>query len=265
MIVIVLVLLAGCGVSEDEAAEAPAKVSAVSTPVATRSTEVASDDVGNASGAQPSTAIPGNEDAANSAGDDVADPESQDSTHPSVESTTSTVADNSEPKSTSAGATGMATDEGSRSPDPEPEEVSSAAPSPEVDSTPTTSFSIAPVVTLAPRIPSAQSPTSDSTTTTTVRTPSPPEGEFVVLEVPPGTLDRIEAGDPVEDVLPPLTVARVGQTLIFRNLDSGTHFYGPVTARAGETIRWKLTSAGEFIGYCTAGDSRVVTLQVLEK
>lgn len=85
-----------------------------------------------------------------------------------------------------------------------------------------------------------------------------------MLEVPLGTLERIEAGDPVEDVLPPLTIARVGQTFIFRNLDSGTHFYGPVTARAGETVRWRLTSAGEFVGYCTAGESRLVTLQVLD-
>ena len=62
--------------------------------------------------------------------------------------------------------------------------------------------------------------------------------------------------------MPSLLLARVGQTFIFRNLDSGAHFYGPVSARPGETVRWELGTSGDFTGYCSAGGSRVVTLRV---
>ena len=110
--------------------------------------------------------------------------------------------------------------------------------------------------------PTAQSPVVIASSTSTTE-PSPPSGEFVVLEVPLGTLDRIAEGDTVEDVMPPLLLARVGQTFIFRNLDSGTHFYGPVTARPGETVRWELGTSGDFTGYCSAGEFRLVTLRVL--
>ena len=110
--------------------------------------------------------------------------------------------------------------------------------------------------------PTAQSPVVIASSTSTTE-PSPPSGDFVVLEVPLGTLDRIAEGDTVEDVMPALLLARVGQTFIFRNLDSGTHFYGPVTARPGETVRWALGTSGDFTGYCSAGKSRVVTLRVL--
>jgi hypothetical protein len=147
---------------------------------------------------------------------------------------------------------------------------------PETNETTTTSVVPAPIppaptVTAPPQtttpteitpIPIARSPIVPTSSTTTTE-PSPPAGDFVVLEIPLGTLDRIANGDAVEDVMPSLLLARVGQTFIFRNLDSGAHFYGPVSARPGETVRWELGTSGDFTGYCSAGGSRVVTLRVL--
>ena len=147
--------------------------------------------------------------------------------------------------------------------DPETNEATTTSVVP-TSISPTTTNPAATQTTTATEItptPIAQSPIVPTSSTTTTE-PSPPAGDFVVLEIPLGTLDRIANGDAVEDVMPSLLLARVGQTFIFRNLDSGAHFYGPVSARPGETVRWELGTSGDFTGYCSAGESRVVTLRV---
>jgi plastocyanin len=71
------------------------------------------------------------------------------------------------------------------------------------------------------------------------------------------------AGEDVGDVLPSRLMLRVGDTLELVNQDSVFHIYGPVSARAGETVRWLLPQVGEFTGLCTSNTERTVTLTVV--
>lgn len=80
--------------------------------------------------------------------------------------------------------------------------------------------------------------------------------------IPLGTRARIDAGDSIEDVMPSILNAKVGQILVLENRDNAFHTYGPVSARPGETIRWRLSNSGEIVGYCTIGDSRTITIRV---
>ena len=100
--------------------------------------------------------------------------------------------------------------------------------------------------------------------TTVVAVSSSVSGSRVVsLVIPDGTAARLVAGEDVGDVLPSRLTLRVGDTLELVNQDSVFHIYGPVSARAGETVRWLLPQVGEFTGLCTSNTERTVTLTVV--
>ena len=100
--------------------------------------------------------------------------------------------------------------------------------------------------------------------TTVVAVSSSVSGSRVVsLVIPDGTAARLVAGEDVGDVLPSRLMLRVGDTLELVNQDSVFHIYGPVSARAGETVRWLLPQVGEFTGLCTSNTERTVTLTVV--
>jgi hypothetical protein len=124
------------------------------------------------------------------------------------------------------------------------------------------------VITLSPptTIRVRTSTTTIPATTTTQRpistTSTTLGANDLLLRIPLGTKTRIDGGDPVDDVMPPLFTARVGQTLVLVNEDTAFHVYGPFSIRPGESIRWRFTEAGDTVGYCTVGPGKVVTIRV---
>jgi hypothetical protein len=103
-------------------------------------------------------------------------------------------------------------------------------------------------------------PTTASVAPTTTATSAPGSGEVVIV-IPLGTKARIDAGQSIDDVMPLVTNARVGQTFVMVNQDTSFHVYGPLSARPGETIRYLLSQAGDLIGACTV-PSRTITIRV---
>lgn len=82
--------------------------------------------------------------------------------------------------------------------------------------------------------------------------------------IPPGTADRIAAGEDVGEVLPASLTLTVGDTLVLDNRDTVYHLYGPISARSGGVVRWVVPSSGTFIGACTANSDRQIVLTVVE-
>lgn len=99
-------------------------------------------------------------------------------------------------------------------------------------------------------------------TTTGGSSVSEPSGDVYTFLVPEGTAERMERGEPVDDVFPERMAARVGDTFEVTNDDNVTHQLGPLTVRAGETARITFYQSGTYIGACTVGDHDSVTIQV---
>jgi len=119
---------------------------------------------------------------------------------------------------------------------------------------PPTTIRVRTSTTTIPATTTTQRPISTTSTTLGVND--------LLLRIPLGTKTRIDGGDPVDDVMPPLFTARVGQTLVLVNEDTAFHVYGPFSIRPGESIRWRFTEAGDTVGYCTVGPGKVVTIRV---
>jgi hypothetical protein len=85
--------------------------------------------------------------------------------------------------------------------------------------------------------------------------------ELIVVEVPAGTAERIEAGEFVE-LLPGTLEVSVGDTLEIRNLDAHAHEVGPYVVGAGQTLRQTFTSPGTIQGLCTLHPSGEITIVV---
>jgi len=85
--------------------------------------------------------------------------------------------------------------------------------------------------------------------------------ELIVVEIPPGTADRIEAGERVE-LLPATLEVSVGDTLEIRNLDEAPHEVGPYSVAAGQTLRQTFGSPGTIQGLCTLHPSGELTIVV---
>jgi hypothetical protein len=84
-----------------------------------------------------------------------------------------------------------------------------------------------------------------------------PEFDFVV---PPGTAERIAAGEEVE-ILPGEIAARVGDTIRIDNRDSASHTLGPWYVAPGEVLTQRFVSEGRFSGMCNvhrSGQLKVV-------
>lgn len=79
--------------------------------------------------------------------------------------------------------------------------------------------------------------------------------------IPPGTGERISAGDDVE-ILPAQLDVEVGEVIRIVNEDDEGHFVGIFYVGAGETVTQRFNSPGEFVGQCTVHPSGEITLHV---
>ena len=83
----------------------------------------------------------------------------------------------------------------------------------------------------------------------------------MVVEIPLGTGDRIDAGEKVE-ILPEEVQLSVGDRIMLRNYDDRVHTVGPLTVRPGESLYQVFGQAGRFEGNCTLIPSKKVTIVV---
>jgi plastocyanin len=79
--------------------------------------------------------------------------------------------------------------------------------------------------------------------------------------IPPGAGLALDAGEPLS-ILPADLDAKVGQTIRIVNEDDRGHLVGPWFVGAGETLRQRFASPGEFIGECTVHPSGLITVTV---
>lgn len=86
-------------------------------------------------------------------------------------------------------------------------------------------------------------------------------GTTIEVEVEPGTMDRIEAGDPVE-LLPRTLAVDVGDTLVIVNRDDAVHEVGPYTVGPRQTVRQTFTTPGTIEGVCTLHPDGAITIVV---
>lgn len=80
--------------------------------------------------------------------------------------------------------------------------------------------------------------------------------------IPPGTADRIAAGQPVE-IVPAELVVRVGDAIRIVNNDSADHVVGVFFVAAGETLTQRFNSEGMLAGECSVHPSGSFTLRVV--
>ncbi len=85
--------------------------------------------------------------------------------------------------------------------------------------------------------------------------------EELVVEVPPGTAERMAAGEQIE-LLPRTLEVGVGDRLVVVNRDEVTHEVGPYTVAAGQTLAQTFTSPGTIEGLCTLHPSGAITIVV---
>ncbi|MEO1060947.1 MAG: hypothetical protein AAFZ07_05990 [Actinomycetota bacterium] len=85
-----------------------------------------------------------------------------------------------------------------------------------------------------------------------------PDHAFVI---PVGAGEAFDRGEPLE-ILPADLDVRVGEVLEIVNEDDRGHLIGPFFVGAGETLRQRFASPGEFIGICTVHPSGEITVTV---
>lgn len=86
-------------------------------------------------------------------------------------------------------------------------------------------------------------------------------GQELVIEVPAGTQDRIEAGEEVE-LIPRELELEVGDTLTIENRDDALHQVGPYTVGPLETLTQTFQRSGTVQGLCSLHPSGQVTIIV---
>jgi hypothetical protein len=85
-----------------------------------------------------------------------------------------------------------------------------------------------------------------------------PDYRFVI---PLGAGEALDRGEPLE-ILPGEMQVRVGEVIEIVNEDDRGHLAGPFFVGAGETLRQRFASPGEFIGVCTVHPSGQLVLEV---
>jgi hypothetical protein len=80
-------------------------------------------------------------------------------------------------------------------------------------------------------------------------------------EIPAGAGDAFDRGEPLE-ILPGEMRVSVGEVIEIVNQDGRGHLVGPFYVGAGETLRQRFASPGEFIGVCTVHPSGRLALRV---
>ena len=81
--------------------------------------------------------------------------------------------------------------------------------------------------------------------------------------IPAGTGELLAAGEVVE-LLPGELNVRVGEVIRIVNDDKIGHLIGPWFVGAGETVRQRFSSPGEFVGICQVHPSGEITVTVTE-
>lgn len=79
--------------------------------------------------------------------------------------------------------------------------------------------------------------------------------------IPQGAGEALDKGEPLE-ILPGELTVQVDQVIEIVNEDDRGHLVGPFFVGAGETLRQRFSSAGEFIGVCTVHPSGELVLRV---
>lgn len=81
--------------------------------------------------------------------------------------------------------------------------------------------------------------------------------------IPAGAKVRQDAGLPDGTNLPSYLELRVGDTIKIENRDTANHVYSFLVMRPGETVEYKFRTKGVFVGECSIGGHRSVTVRVL--
>lgn len=81
--------------------------------------------------------------------------------------------------------------------------------------------------------------------------------------IPPGTAERIAAGEAIE-IVPAELVVEVGDALRIVNEDSADHIVGVFFVAAGETLTQRFNSVAVLEGECSVHPSGSFTLRVVE-
>jgi plastocyanin len=87
------------------------------------------------------------------------------------------------------------------------------------------------------------------------------EATELVVEVPEGTGDRMDAGEQIE-LIPERLDFRVGDSLVIRNDDDRVHQVGPYTVGPFETLSHTFGSPGTVEGLCSLHPSGQVTIVI---
>ncbi|MFP4235351.1 MAG: hypothetical protein ACLFUG_10515 [Nitriliruptoraceae bacterium] len=85
--------------------------------------------------------------------------------------------------------------------------------------------------------------------------------ETIVVEVEPGTADRLAAGEQV-DLLPRTLEVTVGDRIEINNRDEVPHQVGPYTVAAGQSLQQTFTAVGTLEGACTLHPDGAITIVV---
>lgn len=86
----------------------------------------------------------------------------------------------------------------------------------------------------------------------------PPEYAYAI---PYGAGEALDRGEPLE-ILPGRLDVAVGEVIEIVNHDDRGHLVGPFYVGAGETLRQRFASPGEFVGTCTVHPSGELVLVV---
>lgn len=87
--------------------------------------------------------------------------------------------------------------------------------------------------------------------------------KVIELVIPPGTADRIAAGQAVPSI-PAEMVFVIGDTLVVHNRDSADHVLGPVWVPAGTSASLAMEKASKVVYDCSFRTSRYFGLEVKE-
>jgi plastocyanin len=79
--------------------------------------------------------------------------------------------------------------------------------------------------------------------------------------IPTGAGEAFDRGEPLE-ILPAELRVRVGEIIEIVNEDDRGHLIGPFFVGAGEVLRQRFSSPGDFIGVCTVHPSGQLVLVV---
>jgi plastocyanin len=82
--------------------------------------------------------------------------------------------------------------------------------------------------------------------------------------IPKGTQAATESGQAVANPLPTNLTVKIGDSVEVINNDDAPHTYSFLVLRPGETGRYTFRNTGVFLGTCTVGDHKDVSITVIE-